>query len=60
MKKRYKLISAEGVEHAIGQGNPQAELDQVAQLELTVAQERALIAAGWIEGPVEKKKDEEG
>jgi hypothetical protein len=54
MKKRYKISDEQGVEFARNQ-QVQAEVGDEREIELTMEQEKALVAAGWIEGPIEPK-----
>lgn len=55
MQKRYDLKTQEGVDFATAQ-DVAGEVGSEAEIELTVEQERAMIAAGWIDGPIESKK----
>ena len=55
MKKTYKITSEEAQVFAASQ-NVQAEVDGEAEIELTVSQEKAMIAAGWIEHPKQPKE----
>lgn len=55
MQKRYQLSTQEGVDFARAQ-DVSAEVGDEAEIELSMEQERAMIAAGWIEGPIESKK----
>ena len=50
-KHDYIVASEEGAEYA------KAEIGEKVELDLTVDQQRALIAAGWVEEPTTKKKE---
>ena len=56
MKKRYKVLSQEGADFAGAQLQQQVELEQEVELDdVFLDQEKALVAAGWIERLEDKK-----
>ena len=57
MKKRYKVLSQEGADFAGAQLQQQVELEQEVELDdVFLDQEKALVAAGWLERLEDKKK----
>jgi len=56
MKKLYKVTSEEGQAFVNQRQALAVELGDETEIELTMDEEKALIAAGWIEGPIEEKK----
>jgi len=56
MKKRYKVLSQEGADYAGAQLQQPVELEQEVELDdVFLDQEKALVAAGWLERLEEKK-----
>lgn len=55
MEKKYVIASEEGQQFAAAQ-EVVVEVGAEAKVELSVDQERAMVAAGWLE-PVEEKND---
>jgi len=56
MKKRYKVLSQEGADFAGAQLQQQVELEQEVELDdVFLDQEKALVAAGWLERLEDKK-----
>jgi hypothetical protein len=55
VEKTYRITSDEGRQFAADQ-NVRAELEDEVKLTVTADQERALIAAGWVEPAKEKTK----
>jgi hypothetical protein len=61
VKKNYKILSDQGQTFVQDRHGVSPELDEVTEVELSMAEEKALVAAGWLEGPIEPKgKKEEG
>lgn len=56
-KSRYVISAPEGVDFVGAQVGVQHELGDQVELDLRADQQRALIAAGWLEHD-EKKKEE--
>jgi hypothetical protein len=59
MKNRYKILTEDGRLFAARQ-DVAAELEDERDLELTVEQEKAMIAAGWIGERIEPKEKKGG
>ena len=56
MKKRYKVLSQEGADFAGAQLQYPVELEEEVELDdVFLDQEKALVAAGWLERLEDKK-----
>jgi hypothetical protein len=56
VKKSYKIVTEEGRQFAENQ-NVAAELEDEREIELSAEQEKAMLAAGWIEGPLDEEEE---
>lgn len=52
----YKIGTKEGADFAAAQTGQPYELDDVVELDLTKDQDRAVVAAGWLEPDKKKEK----